>query len=66
MIAAMAPWIGNAVMVLGGLCIVALLLTGCAYLCNFACWQIVDAYGGIKVLNEFRAWHRERASAGKE
>jgi hypothetical protein len=64
---AVAIWIGYAVMWLGAGCIVALLLAVCTYLWNWTSWKLLDAYGGIKVFNEYRAWYHEhkRASAGK-
>lgn len=52
-----ALMIGYTAMFAGGGCIAMLLVIGACKLFNRASWAVLDAYGGIKTFNEFRAWH---------
>lgn len=60
--------LGQCVIALAALGALAGVVIGVTLLINRAVWSVVEAYGGIKVLNEYREWHRERrrTSAGKE
>ena len=63
--AAIAMWIGNIVMICAGLAAMAGVITGTAYLCNFAVRKLLESYGGWKAFREFCAWHREHKSQVK-
>lgn len=58
MIHSVAFALGYLLLILGGMTAGALLILAVAKLFNRAMWALVDCYGGVKVFDEFRRWHR--------
>ncbi len=63
MIHSVAFTLGYLLMILGGMAGGAVLILTVTKLVNRATWALLDCYGGIKVFNEFRDWHRSRKTA---
>lgn len=60
-----ALWIGKAVTILGGLCIVAVLVIALAYLSNMAQHMALTSYGGWKTFLQFCKWYQEHGAKAK-
>lgn len=57
--------IGKAVTILGGLCIVAVLVIALAYLSNMAQHKALESYGGWKTFLQYREWYQEHGAKAK-
>jgi len=55
----MAQLLGVIVLTCSACSVVALMVYCTAKTVNKAVWVVVDSYGGVKVLNEFRQWMKD-------
>ncbi len=61
----LALWIGYAVLVSCGVLAASAIVLTAVYFFNRAMWRLLDAYGGIRVFQDFANWVRDQRKDGK-